>query len=283
MAGLSVTCTVQSSLAMHRMSTTYGDTIAGDLHVPPISESPWRDRVKKSATHLERLHRSFFNSFLRASSRQNVRAETMMTKARGPLWHQQQQPQGSLPDGGTGLARDATWRDSHAEGWVYGPGTCCLVSQQTPGLGLFQWMPHWAHEAKRLQAESVQFTGVVKTVCLESKADEQQLDDRLTRHHRMPRLPTPRRGMETSPARQQMIRERQTPPPRNTDKPRATTVAPLQGLVKARFERATCWMRGDDSQRWLFAARGVAVQIAQRRAYRRGTSTWNIKEEVIGV
>ena len=65
--------------------------------------------------------------------------------------------------------------------------------------------------------------------------------------------------------------------------PRATTVEPRQGLVKDLFERATCWMRGDESQRWLFAARGVAVQIAQRRAYRRGTSTRNIKEEVIGV
>jgi len=49
------------------------------------------------------------------------------------------------------------------------------------------------------------------------------------------------------------------------------------------FELETCWMRGDESQRWLFAAMGVAVQIAQRRAYRRGTSTWNITEEVIGV
>jgi hypothetical protein len=42
-------------------------------------------------------------------------------------------------------------------------------------------------------------------------------------------------------------------------------------------------MRGDEANRWLFAAMGIAIQIAQHRAYRRGTSTWNIKEEVLGL
>jgi hypothetical protein len=64
---------------------------------------------------------------------------------------------------------------------------------------------------------------------------------------------------------------------------RATTVEPRQGLVKALFERETYWMRGAEGQRWLFAALGMAVQIAHRRASRRGPSTWNINEEVIGV
>lgn len=206
-----------------------------------------------------------------------------MTTARGPRWHQQQQPQGLIPDGVTGLDRDATWRDSHADGWVHGPGACCLVSHQTPGLGLFQWMPNGAHEAQRLHAEIVQFTGLVKTVCLESTADDQQLYALLKRPHRRQLLTTPRRGREKSPARQQMSRARRTPPQRKTYKQRATTVEPLQGLVKELFALDTCWMRGDESQRWLCAAMGSAVQIPQRRAYHRGTSTWNIKEEVIGV
>jgi len=42
-------------------------------------------------------------------------------------------------------------------------------------------------------------------------------------------------------------------------------------------------MRGDKSNRWLFAAMGIAVQIAQRSAYLNGSSTWNIKEEVLGI
>jgi hypothetical protein len=89
--------------------------------------------------------------------------------------------------------------------------------------------------------------------------------------------------MDKSAARQQMIREMQTPQNRKTYKQRATTVEPMQGLVKELFDLETCWMRGDSSNRWLFAAMGVAVQIAQRRAYRRGASTWNIKEEVLGL
>lgn len=46
-AVLSVKCKVKSYLAIHRMSTQYWDTIAGDLNVPPISESQLRDRLKK--------------------------------------------------------------------------------------------------------------------------------------------------------------------------------------------------------------------------------------------
>jgi hypothetical protein len=47
MAVLSVKCKVKSYLAIHRMSTKYWGTIAGDLNVPPISESQWRHRLKK--------------------------------------------------------------------------------------------------------------------------------------------------------------------------------------------------------------------------------------------
>ena len=123
----------------------------------------------------------------------------MMTKARGPLWHQPQKPQGVLPDGVTGLAQDATWRDAHAAGWVSGHGAFGLVSHQTPVLGRFQGMPNGAPEAKRLPAEIVQFPGVVKTVCLDRQADEHTLYALLKRQHRLPRLPTPRRGLEHPP------------------------------------------------------------------------------------
>jgi hypothetical protein len=144
-------------------------------------------------------------------------------------------------------------------------------------------MPNCAHEANRLKAEIVQCTGLVKTVCIDSKADDQPLYELLKRQHRMQRLTIPRKGMDQPPARQKMIREMQTPPHRKTYKQRATTVEPMQGLVKALFDGETCWMRGDASHRWRFAAMGVAVQMTQRRAYRHGTSTWNITEAVLGV
>jgi len=207
----------------------------------------------------------------------------MMTKARGPVWHQKHKRKGIIPAGLRGLDQEATWSYSLADGWVYGHGTFCMVAHHTPLLGLFQWMPNSAHEAKRLKAEIIQFTGVVKKVCMDSKADDHKLYDALQRHHGMQLLTTPRRGMDKTPARQRMIRQMRTRRNRQIYQQRATTVEPMQALLKALFELDTCWMRGDKSNRWLFAAMGVTVQIAQRRAYRRGTLTWNIKEEALGL
>ena len=42
-------------------------------------------------------------------------------------------------------------------------------------------------------------------------------------------------------------------------------------------------MRGTESNRWVFAAMGVAVQVAQRIAYLQNDSTWRIKDLVLGV
>ena len=41
-------------------------------------------------------------------------------------------------------------------------------------------------------------------------------------------------------------------------------------------------MRGDENNRWLFAAMGVVVQMHQSRAWQEGRSTWAIKSEVLG-
>ena len=144
-------------------------------------------------------------------------------------------------------------------------------------------MPNSAHEAKRLKAEIIKFSGLVKKVCMDSKADDQQLYRLLKREHRMQLLTVARQGMDKTPARKKMIQEMQTAGNRNIYQQRKVTVEPMQGLVKERFELDTCWMRGAESNRWLFAAMGIAIQIAQHRAYRRGTSTWNIKEEVLGL
>jgi len=92
-----------------------------------------------------------------------------------------------------------------------------------------------------------------------------------------------RKNMDKSAARQQLLIEQSETSMRQIYKQRSITVEPMQGLVKELFDLQTCWMRGDESNRWLFAAMGVAVQIAQRNAYLRGTSTWNIKEEVLGL
>jgi hypothetical protein len=41
-------------------------------------------------------------------------------------------------------------------------------------------------------------------------------------------------------------------------------------------------MRGNDNNRWLFAAMGLAVQMHQLIAYGNKKSTWHIKEQVLG-
>jgi len=41
-------------------------------------------------------------------------------------------------------------------------------------------------------------------------------------------------------------------------------------------------MRGDRNNRWLFAAMGVAVQMAQHQAWQQKQSTWNIRRLVLG-
>lgn len=44
---LSVKCKVKSYVGIHRMATQYWSYIAGDLKLPPISETQLRDRLKK--------------------------------------------------------------------------------------------------------------------------------------------------------------------------------------------------------------------------------------------
>jgi len=53
---------------------------------------------------------------------------------------------------------------------------------------------------------------------------------------------------------------------------RGFSVEPVQGLVKNIFDLDNRLMRGGKNNRWLFAAMGVAVQIAQLAAYRKNLS-----------
>lgn len=207
----------------------------------------------------------------------------MMTRARGGVWHKKDKENGIVPDGLTGLDKQATWSYSLAGGWVYGHGSFALVSHQTPVLLQFKWMPNSAHEAKRMEAEIIELADRLETVCMDSKADDEKMFTRLKRERGIKLLTVPRSRMDKSEARKQMIAEQMKIENRQTYKQRSITVEPMQGLVKDLFELDRCWMRGDESNRWLFAAMGIAVQIAQRLAYLNGSSTWNIKDEVLGL
>jgi hypothetical protein len=207
----------------------------------------------------------------------------MMVKAKGPVWHQKQKKHGIIPKGLTGLDKEATWGKSQAEGWVYGHGTFSLTSHRVPLVGLFHWMPNAGHEAKRMEAEIIRYPGRITKVCMDSKADDHKLYFRLKKDHHIQLITTPRTGMDKSPARQQMIQEMQSKQNQRDYQKRSTTVEPMQGLVADIFDLDRCWMRGDRNNRWLFAAMGIAVQIAQWDAFKHRRSTWAVKAAVLGV
>lgn len=207
----------------------------------------------------------------------------MMTRARGGVWHKKDKEKAHVPAGLTGLDKEATWSFSKADGWIYGHGSFSIVSHQTPVLLQFKWMKNSAHEAKRMELEVNGFSDLIEIVCMDSKADDEKMFTRLQTSQGIKLLTVPRSKMDKSEARKQMIAEQMREENRQTYRRRSITVEPMQGLVKDLFELERCWMRGDESNRWLFAAMGIAVQMAQRSAYLNGLSTWNIKNEVLGL
>lgn len=207
----------------------------------------------------------------------------MMTRSRGAVWHKKDKEKGVVPAGLSGLDKSATWSFSKADGWIYGHGSFALVSHRIAVLLQFKWMRNSASEARRMEPEVIKLADLIDTVCMDSKADDEKMFTRLKTEQNIKLLTVPRKQMDKSEARKQMIAEQMREENRQIYKQRSITVEPMQGLVKELFELDRCWMRGDESNRWIFAAMRIAVQMAQRVAYLNGSSTWNIKEEVLGL
>ena len=159
----------------------------------------------------------------------------MMVHARGPVWHRKQQAQGIIPKGLHGLDTEGTWSYSHSAGWVYGHGTFCLVACKHRMLGAFKWMRNSANEAKRMWLETGKLKGVISTVLMDSKADDQDLFREFERQRGIRLLTTARRGADKSPGRQQMVKILKQPQNKRLYKQRSYTVEPMQGLVKDIF------------------------------------------------
>jgi hypothetical protein len=211
-------------------------------------------------------------------------ADKMMVKARGgKVWHKKDKEAGRVPAGLTGLDKEATWSYSKADGWLYGHGTFCLTSHGKSVVGLFIWMLNSASESKRLGEEIPAFANLLETVCMDSKADDEKMYSDLKDKYGIKLLTVPRKEMDKSERRQKMIAEQMKKENRLIYKQRGVTVEPMQGLIKDLFGLEDCWMRGNRSNRWLFAAMGIAVQIAQHQADKKGKSTWRIKEAVCGL
>lgn len=222
-------------------------------------------------------------SFLQRTSWKVVSGDKMMNKALGPVWHAKHKAQGMLPARLRGVDQEATWSKSHTDGWVYGHGSFCLVSHSPCLLGAFKYLRNSAHEAKRLWWETGQLHGLVTTVVMDGKADDQALFAEFQRQRQMTLLTTPRHNSDHSEARQRMIQVLNLPINRKLRQHRGQTVEPMQGVIKDIFALDRCWMRGHRHNRWLFAAMGVAVQLHQARALKAHRSPWQIKQEVLGL
>lgn len=181
------------------------------------------------------------------------------------------------------MDRDATWGKSHADGWIYGHGTFSLVPYEIPIVGVFQWMPNSGNEAKRMEMEMEKYADLISKVFMDSKADDQKIYFSLKEKYNIQLVTVSRKGMSKSPSRKEMIEEMLTEENVKEYKRRSITVEPMQGVIADLFELERCWMRGNVNNRWLFAAMGIAVQIAQLHAYREKRSVWRIKSEVLVV
>lgn len=206
-----------------------------------------------------------------------------MVKAEGgKLWHRKDKELNRIPGRLTGIDKEATWSYSKADGWIYGHGSFCLTLHRVPIVGLFYWMENSASESKRLETEVVKYGGWLESICMDSKADDEKMYSRL-KGQSIKLLTVPRRKMNKSEARKLMIAEQNKEENRAIYRQRKVTVEPMQALIKEIFGLEECWMRGNESNRWLFAAMGVSVQMAQFQAFEKGSSTWKIKQEVLGL
>jgi hypothetical protein len=149
-------------------------------------------------------------------------------------------------------------------------------------LGAFKWLRNSGNEAKRMWLETGKLKGLITTVLMDSKADDQALFREFQRQRGMLLLTTARKGADKSPTRQRMVKVLRQRKNKQVYKQRRYTVEPMQGLIKDIFELERCWVRGKENNRWVFAAMGVAVQRHQYRAWQAGRSPWTIKREVLG-
>lgn len=149
---------------------------------------------------------TWIKSFLQTTCDEVVSADKMMVHARGPVWYRKQQAQGIIPKGLHGVDTDGTWSYSRSDGWVYGHGTFCLVACRTRMLGAFKGMRNSGHEAKRMWLETGRLKGLIMTVLMDSRADDQGLFREFQRQRGILLLTTARKGADKSPARQRMSR-----------------------------------------------------------------------------
>ena len=122
----------------------------------------------------------------------------------------------------------------------------------------------------------------IEYVAMASKADDSDLFRELRRQRKINLITSCRQNMDKSLHRKKMIHFMEKKEHKKIYHQRAYKVEPMQGIVKDIFDLNRCWMRGEQNNRWLFAAMGLTIQMHQLNAFKKGRSTWIIKEQVLG-
>ena len=143
-------------------------------------------------------------------------------------------------------------------------------------------MKNSANEAKRLWFECALYKGLVGYVSMDSKADDCDLHRELGRQRKIKLVTCCREHINKTEKRRKIIADMHQPRLKPIYKERSIRVEPMQGIVKDIFDLIRCWMRGNDNNRWLFAAMGFTVQMYQLKVYENNQSTWKIKNQGIG-
>jgi hypothetical protein len=144
------------------------------------------------------------------------------------------------------------------------------------------WMRNSANEAKRLWLETFHVKKHIDYVAMDSKTDDFDLFREQKRQRKINLITYCRQNMDKSPHRKKMIKFMKKPKHQKIYRERSYRVEPMQVIVKDIFDLDRCWMRGEQNNRWLFAAMGLTIQMHQLDAFKKGRSTWNIKEQVLG-
>ena len=144
------------------------------------------------------------------------------------------------------------------------------------------WMRNSDNEAKRLWFETDHVKDQIQYVAMGSKADDSALFRELKRQRKINLITCCRQNIDKSPHRKKMIQFMQKKKHKKIYRERSVKVELMQGIVKDIFDLDRCWMHGEENIRWLFAAMGLTIQTHQLDAFKKGRSTWNIKEQVLG-
>jgi hypothetical protein len=117
------------------------------------------------------------------------------------------------------------------------------------------------NEAKRLWLETFNVKDQIEYVAMDSKADDSNLFRELKRQRKINLITSCRQNMDKSLHRKKMIQFMEKKEHKKIYRQRAYKVEPMQGIVKDIFDLNRCSMRGEQNNRWLFAAMGLTIQM----------------------